>query len=125
MVTILFAQHEMGPLQVLLQYQSLDQSFYLFQLSILINFRLCRDAEQFTDLVFKCCDGQVAAHKLVVAAASPFLRDVLLELQPDDEVAVLVVPDVALSALCALLDFIYTVCKGQRPILNFAHRGIL
>ena len=40
--------------------------------------RVCREGGQFTDVVFHCSDGKVAAHKLVLAAASKFLRDVLV-----------------------------------------------
>ena len=51
-------------------------------------------------------------HRLVVAAASKFLKQLLVESQDDDEPVVLL-PDVQLVVLAALMDFLYTVTFGN------------
>jgi len=72
--------------------------------------RLCREESRFTDVIFHCVDGQVAAHRLVVSAASKFLREILVEHRSeDDDQTVLILPDVTVSSLNILLDFIYSV----------------
>ena len=57
-------------------------------------------------------DGSVRVHRLVVAAASKFLKQLLVESQDDDEPVVLL-PDVQLVVLAALMDFLYTVTFGN------------
>lgn len=71
--------------------------------------RLCRDQDDFTDVVFQCSDGQLTAHRLVVASASKFLCDLLLEHVSEDETPVIILPEVSKSNLNILLDFIYSV----------------
>ena len=71
--------------------------------------RLCRDEGHFDDVVFRCDDGQLVGHRLVLAAASTFLRNVFLEQSTDDDPVVVVFPNVATSTLAVILDFIYTV----------------
>ena len=71
--------------------------------------RLCRQEGHFTDVVFHCADGQVEAHRLVLSAASSFLKEILVEHVTDDDRAVVLLPDVTTSSLDILFDFIYSV----------------
>ena len=53
-------------------------------------------------------DGQVRVHRLIVGAASKFLKQLLIE-HLEDEEPVIVLPDVQIIVLAALMDFLYTV----------------
>ena len=53
-------------------------------------------------------DGTVQAHRLILAAASKFLRDILMDSLEEEE-TVLLIPDVKKVVLTALMDFLYTV----------------
>ena len=74
-----------------------------------------RDASQFTDVVLVCPDGNVTAHRLVLAAASTTLRKALLEVPANDAMPeglhehTIIVPDVKKAVVAGLVDFLYTV----------------
>jgi hypothetical protein len=70
--------------------------------------KFCRETEQFVDVEIRCDDGKLSAHKLVLASASKFLRQLLLDHSTEDEPPVILVPDVSKSSLAKILDFIYT-----------------
>ena len=77
--------------------------------------RMNRDASQFTDVVLICPDGNVTAHRLVLAAASSTLRKAFLEVPANDAMPeglhehTILVPDVKKSVVAGLIDFLYTV----------------
>ena len=72
--------------------------------------KLCKENCLFTDVVILCDDGKLVAHKIVLAAVSPFLRHVL----ETDSSSVssgqttIVMPDVRKDIVQQLLDFLYT-----------------
>ena len=73
--------------------------------------RVCKEAGKFTDVVFVCQDGRVAAHRLVLASASTTLRAAFKELPAEVEGAseyTVLVPDVKKSVVTVLVDFLYT-----------------
>jgi len=76
--------------------------------------RINRDASQFTDVVLVCPDGNVTAHRLVLAAASTTLRKALLEVPANDATSegmyehTILVPEVKKSVVAGLIDFLYT-----------------
>jgi len=76
--------------------------------------RINRDASQFTDVVLVCPDGNVTAHRLVLAAASTTLRKALLEVPANDAMSegmhehTILVPEVKKSVVAGLIDFLYT-----------------
>jgi len=73
-----------------------------------------RDASQFTDVVLVCPDGNVTAHRLVLAAASTTLRKALLEVPANDAMPeglhehTIIVPEVKKAVVAGLVDFLYT-----------------
>ena len=69
--------------------------------------KFCRESEQFVDVAIRCDDGKLSAHKLVLASASKFLRQLLLDHSAEEE-PVIIIPDVSTSSLAKILDFIYT-----------------
>ena len=77
--------------------------------------RMNRDASQFTDVVLVCPDGNVTAHRLVLAAASSTLRKAFLEVPANEAMPeslhehTILVPDVKKSVVAGLVDFLYTV----------------
>ena len=80
--------------------------------------RVCREAFKFTDVTLICTDGKVAAHRLILAAASSTLRNAFLEVPADDaeglnEGYTIVVPDVRKQIVASLVDFLYTVGDRQ------------
>jgi hypothetical protein len=68
-------------------------------------------AQDYIDLTIQCEDGEVGAHQLVLALASPFLRQLLAaerERLAPGVPAVLVLPEVRTSLVQALVHFLYT-----------------
>ncbi len=80
--------------------------------------KMCKQNKEFTDCVIQCVDGgskcsssspaQLRAHRLVLGAASKFLRRVFDETPPALSESTLVVPGVRPSVVEALLDFLYS-----------------
>jgi hypothetical protein len=70
-------------------------------------------------------DGEVRAHRLVLASCSKLLKQLLSDADDDDPL--LLLPQVRTAVLSALLNFLYTVGRG--PFLtsplgaNFDPRG--
>ena len=71
--------------------------------------RLCKQNGLFTDVTLQCDDGKLLAHRIVLAAVSPFLRGVLIELPSGTQDFTIIVPDVRRAIVQQLLDFLYTV----------------
>ena len=68
--------------------------------------RLCKENGLFTDVTLQCDDGKLLAHRIVLAAVSPFLRGILTEHSAQD--FTIIVPDVRRVIVQQLLDFLYT-----------------
>ena len=68
-----------------------------------------------TDLVFFFfkVDGKVPAHKLVLAAASPLLKEAMSQSLEETEDLVIFLPDVSTKVMTSILDMIY---KGRMTI---------
>ena len=90
--------------------------------------RMNRDASQFTDVVLICPDGNVTAHRLVLAAASSTLRKAFLEVPANDAMPeglhehTILVPDVKKSVVAGLIDFLYTVSNDLMQLPRLSYR---
>ena len=72
--------------------------------------KLCKENGLFTDVTILCDDGKLLAHKIVLAAVSPFLCHVL---ERDNSCGhpgqtTIVMPDIRREIVQQLLDFLYT-----------------
>lgn len=71
--------------------------------------KMCQDSKQFSDCVIQCDGGEgVRAHRLVLGAASKFLKTVFQEVPSNLQEATIVVPGVKENVVSSLLDFLYT-----------------
>ena len=98
-----------------------------------------REAGHLTDTVFQCVrisrlkltfcnflytfqvDGTVSAHKLILAAASPLLKEAMHQEPLEDQDLVIFLPEVSTSAMTSILDLIY---KGRMTITPQSTWGI-
>ena len=75
--------------------------------------RVCREADKFTDVNIICPDGNIKAHRLILAAASATLRTAFLQVPANDAEGLaeysIIVPDVRKQVVASLIDFLYTV----------------
>ena len=60
-----------------------------------------------TDVIIECNNGSVAAHKIVLASASKFVKNIFLELS-DHETVTFVAPDYSVSTVQQFLKLVYT-----------------
>ena len=73
--------------------------------------KLCKENGLFTDVTILCDDGKLLAHKIVLAAVSPFLCHVLEregESGGHSGQTTIVMPDIRREIVQQLLDFLYT-----------------
>ena len=74
--------------------------------------KLCKENGLFTDVTILCDDGKLLAHKIVLAAVSPFLCHVLGDTVDTSTghngQTTIVMPDVRREIVQQLLDFLYT-----------------
>ena len=70
--------------------------------------KLCKENGLFTDVTILCDDGKLLAHKIVLAAVSPFLRHVLDVETSNTGQTTIVMPEVRKEIVQQLLDFLYT-----------------
>ena len=70
--------------------------------------KLCKENGLFTDVTILCDDGKLLAHKIVLAAVSPFLCHVLDEETSSTGQTTIVMPEVRREIVQQLLDFLYT-----------------
>jgi hypothetical protein len=70
--------------------------------------RLCKENGLFTDITLQCDDGKLVAHRIVLAAVSPFIRGLLTELPTGTQDFTIIVPDIRRAIVQQLLDFLYT-----------------
>jgi len=71
--------------------------------------RACATNGAYTDVRLQLQDGELRAHRLVLAACSHFLRDALLGLPPGLSEFTLVLPGIRVNVAKTLIDFLYTV----------------
>uniref|UniRef100_A0A1L8DBJ8 BTB domain-containing protein n=1 Tax=Nyssomyia neivai TaxID=330878 RepID=A0A1L8DBJ8_9DIPT len=87
-----------------------EQLFYLmkwhnFQKNVSIQFAQLRDEEDLVDITFACEGRQIRAHKLVLFASSPYLKQILAA-NPSTH-PVFFMNDVKFDVLKAILDYMY------------------
>ena len=70
--------------------------------------KLCKENGLFTDVTILCDDGKLLAHKIVLAAVSPFLCHVLEVETSNNGQTTIVMPEVRREIVQQLLDFLYT-----------------
>eukprot|EP00092_Neocalanus_flemingeri_P071742 GFUD01088202.1.p1 GENE.GFUD01088202.1~~GFUD01088202.1.p1 ORF type:complete len:454 (+),score=102.91 GFUD01088202.1:68-1429(+) len=70
--------------------------------------KLCKENGLFTDVTIMCDDGKLAAHRIVLAAVSPFLCAVLEDETIGGGQTTIIVPEVRREIVQQLLDFLYT-----------------
>ncbi|XP_011630708.1 broad-complex core protein isoforms 1/2/3/4/5 isoform X2 [Pogonomyrmex barbatus] len=90
-----------------------------FQSSILSSVRQLRDVEDFVDVTLACDSCSFTAHKIVLSACSPYLRN-LLKANPCPH-PIVILKDVASSDMESLLRFMYhgEVHVGQEQLPAF------
>lgn len=66
--------------------------------------------ERLVDVILSCSDGQLQAHKLVLAASSPYFSNLFNKLQNPFHYPVIIIKDMNFEDLRLIVDFIY---KGQ------------
>merc|ERR1719215_2614636 len=76
-----------------------------------------------TDTIFKCPDGQVTAHRMILAAASPFLKDIMSQDLADE--VVIIVPDVPAIVMTTILDLVYKGRMNITPYCTWAIRSLV
>ena len=70
--------------------------------------KLCKENGLFTDVTILCDDGKLLAHKIVLAAVSPFLCHVLEVETNNTGQTTIIMPEVRKEIVQQLLDFLYT-----------------
>ncbi len=75
--------------------------------------KMCQENKEYTDCVIRCGEDELRAHRLVLGAASPFLKIVFAEIPSSLAEATILVPGVKQRVVKALLDFLYT---GQMTV---------
>jgi len=70
-----------------------------------------REVNYLTDATFQCLDGKVSFHRLVVAAASPLLREAMSQDQTEE--LIISVPEITSAVMAAMMDLLY---KGRMYI---------
>ena len=71
--------------------------------------KMCKESKQFADCVIQSDSGfKHRAHRLVLGAASGFLKMIFEQVPPSLPEATVLVPGVKESTVKALLDFLYT-----------------
>ena len=82
--------------------------------------KLCKENGLFTDVTILCDDGKLLAHKIVLAAVSPFLCHVLEvdTANGHSGQTTIVMPDIRKEIVQQLLDFLYT---GIMKVVQSAH----
>ena len=82
--------------------------------------KLCQTNGLFTDVTILCDDGKLLAHKIVLAAVSPFLCHVLDTVDTstgNNGQTTIVMPDVRREIVQQLLDFLYTGVMKVRMLI--------
>jgi len=83
-----------------------------------------REHDYLTDTTFHCHDGQkVSAHRLVLAAASPILKEAMSQDLADQ--VVIIVPEVTSIVMTAILDLVYKGRMNITPTSTWAIRSLV
>jgi len=83
-----------------------------------------REHDYLTDTTFHCHDGQkVSAHRLVLAAASPLLKEAMSQDLADQ--VVIIVPEVTSIVMTAILDLVYKGRMNITPTSTWAIRSLV
>lgn len=83
-----------------------------------------REIDYLTDTTFHCHDGQkVSAHRLVLAAASPLLKEAMSQDLCDQ--VVIIVPEVTSIVMTAILDLVYKGRMNITPTSTWAIRSLV
>lgn len=69
--------------------------------------------ERLVDVTLSCCDGQLQAHKLVLAASSPYFSSLFDKLANPFHYPVIVIKDMQINDLKLIVEFMY---RGQLTI---------
>ena len=80
--------------------------------------KLCKENGLFTDVTIMCDDGKLVAHRIVLAAVSPFLCSVLEGETAGGGHTTIVVPEVRRETVQQLLDFLYTGVMKVTELYN-------
>jgi len=82
-----------------------------------------RELDYLTDTTFQCPDGQVSAHRMILAAASPLLKEVMSQDLADQ--VVIIVPEVTSVVMTAILDLVYKGRMNITPTSTWAIRSLV
>lgn len=82
-----------------------------------------REVDFLTDAAFQCVDGRVSFHRLVVAAASPLLREAMSQ-DPNEE-TIISVPEIPSGVMAAMMDLLYKGRMYITPSNTWALRGLV
>ena len=90
-----------------------------FEANISSAFRDLKEEKEFSDVTLVCADQQVEAHKVILAASSPFFKRVLRNIQHSHPL--IYMKGVKFSDLEALLSFVYhgEVNVAEADLKNF------
>ena len=79
-----------------------------FQENVNSEFRNLREDKEFTDVTLACEDGQqIEAHKVILAASSPFFQNLLNKNAKKHHHPLIYMKGVKFEDLCAIVDFLY------------------
>ena len=71
--------------------------------------KMCQENKEYTDCIIQCDSGvKLKAHRLVLGAASPFMKLVFSEVPASLPEATVMVPGVKISVVQSLIDFLYS-----------------
>lgn len=78
--------------------------------------------ERLVDVTLSCCDGQLQAHKLVLAACSPYFSGLFDRLANPFHYPVIIIKDMNIEDLRLIVDFMY---KGQITVTRERFNGLI
>lgn len=81
-----------------------------------------RSEQKLADIIIICGNEQYSAHKIVLAAFSPFFRNLLISQSGQNTTSTLVLDDVEKVILEKLLEFMYT---GQINLTSLSTKQVL
>jgi len=82
-----------------------------------------RERDYLTDTTFQCYDGQVSAHRLILAAASPLLKEAMSQDFCDQ--VVISLPEVTSGVMTAILELVYKGRMNITPSNTWAIRSLV
>jgi len=82
-----------------------------------------RESDYLTDTTFQCYDGQVSAHRLILAAASPLLKEAMSQDLCDQ--VVISIPEVTSGVMTAILELVYKGRMNITPTNTWAIRSLV